>query len=1337
MFVTDNQGRTALRTPGLLARARDLFGCPTLVGVPLEDGGGSGSVGSHWESAHVRGDYMGPSVSPNGMNGFGPLTMALAEDSGWYLGNWDNVAHMEFGYKAGCAFMDQPCWDYAASATDQRYFCSSVDSPLRCSSDHFFKAGCQPSPTFHDGCFGRYEPQRLRIQDDATGQSSIVIGECFDASMELINRGIYGEFFGSNSRCIDVVDRMLSPDGRWSDRPKCLQMSCTSGGKLQLHLGSEKVDCPTGERVEVDGLGGFSGSFGPCPDNEDICASLTCPNDCNGNGHCIDGSTNPSTHTSAYPSTHLYSPATNRGAIIHRLGDDDSVEVPFAQGFSFPFLQASEPFTSVFVGSNGYLTFQQGDSTRTATYDNHNSQPRISGLFTDLVPDYDYAVSYQQLADMFVVRYNRVLLYGSSVRVSFQIVLSADGSVSITYLGHVPMRSQAIVGLSHGVGTFAMNLTSAATCEPPAVPGAQSVPYEVFASGAGLPGARTLTFAAPDYSACSSPWESPEYPVNTRQAYSLSLDDDDFAEISFTQGFTFDYLQGGSPYRSVFVGSNGYLTFEKGEAGYMATGGAHKSQPRVAGLFTDLTPVFNVSGISYQQFVDVFVVTYHKMLEYGSDDRLSSFQIFLFADGSVAITYVGQPMLMGPAVVGLSQGWQSQAQDLLQVPNCDSAQPLPTSAPTPAPAAPTPTPPMTTTPAPAGPSSPWMFFPDGFELRDVIVSFESEDLEYTVCTVPWLELNSISTPGATVLSLGDDDFAEVPFTAGFAFDLLRNGDPYRSVFVGSNGYLTFEQGDISYSVDSTSMHNSPPRVAGLYADLTPVYNTSVISYFEYSDLFVVTYHQMREFGSEDNWCSFQIVLFRNGTVDIGYVGQPVLSGPSAVGISRGGSSYVVDLSESELCWWAVDPNTPAPTLPPALGLSVPYEQFDAGVDLNDAILFYPANEYSSPCVSTWDRPDYPYTTEGARSLSLSDDDFAKVNFTQGFTFDFLQSGEPFSSVFVGSNGYLTFQSGDESYSVRAANHMGKLRVAGLFADLSSDWTSGITYEQYSDAFVVTYHRMLQYGSTDKRCSFQIMLFLDGGVGIVYLGQQMLDAPAIVGLSQGGNAFVTDLSQASCDDLPGALSTTPPPVGLVLPSELFWFDDVDLGNSTLTFAAPDFAVCRSPWKGTRYPVDNATAIPLRLGDDDSVEVPFAQGFSFPFLQASEPFTSVFVGSNGYLTFQQGDSTRTATYDNHNSQPRISGLFTDLAPDYDYAVSYQQLADMFVVRYNRVLLFGSGVRVSFQIVLSADGSVSITYLGHVPMRSQAIVGLSHGAGTYTMDLSDAATCEPPAVPGAQSV
>ena len=54
--------RTLIKTPKVLEVAKKYFNCSSLIGVELEDQGGTGSALSHWEQRVLLGDYMGAVV---------------------------------------------------------------------------------------------------------------------------------------------------------------------------------------------------------------------------------------------------------------------------------------------------------------------------------------------------------------------------------------------------------------------------------------------------------------------------------------------------------------------------------------------------------------------------------------------------------------------------------------------------------------------------------------------------------------------------------------------------------------------------------------------------------------------------------------------------------------------------------------------------------------------------------------------------------------------------------------------------------------------------------------------------------------------------------------------------------------------------------------------------------------------------------------------------------------------------------------------------------------------------------------------------------------------------
>ena len=77
--------------PNVVATAREYFGCSSITGVELEDEGGSGTSGSHWERRIVPEDLMIGTI--NNLNGLSNFTMSLLEGTGWYKMTRRSYAH--------------------------------------------------------------------------------------------------------------------------------------------------------------------------------------------------------------------------------------------------------------------------------------------------------------------------------------------------------------------------------------------------------------------------------------------------------------------------------------------------------------------------------------------------------------------------------------------------------------------------------------------------------------------------------------------------------------------------------------------------------------------------------------------------------------------------------------------------------------------------------------------------------------------------------------------------------------------------------------------------------------------------------------------------------------------------------------------------------------------------------------------------------------------------------------------------------------------------------------------------------------------------------------------
>ena len=92
----------------VLKVARKYFNCNSLDGVQLENSGGDGTFGSHWEARILLGEYMNGVIhTPEQV--ISEFTLAVLEDSGYYKANYYTGGLMQFGKNKGCEFLNSKC----------------------------------------------------------------------------------------------------------------------------------------------------------------------------------------------------------------------------------------------------------------------------------------------------------------------------------------------------------------------------------------------------------------------------------------------------------------------------------------------------------------------------------------------------------------------------------------------------------------------------------------------------------------------------------------------------------------------------------------------------------------------------------------------------------------------------------------------------------------------------------------------------------------------------------------------------------------------------------------------------------------------------------------------------------------------------------------------------------------------------------------------------------------------------------------------------------------------------------------------------------------------------
>jgi leishmanolysin len=285
--------------PTVQREARIHFGCPTLDGLELEDGGGSGSAGSHWEKRIVWNELM--SATLLGESLMSRLTAALLQDSGWYEVDIGHTETLTWGRNKGCSFVLDQCNKW----TGYGYELCPADAPssqLFCSFDALRRSSCTYRQYFNLPVWAKYVPEQPLLggpfvsMDYCSPPIPSGTGDCRvdGATTSLARQRALGraEGYGPTSRCvlsslgIGVAARIR--DGR------CMVTRCTGDNVLELRLQfngtngalrTEWLRCPqAGGPVSTPNTVPFVGEL-YCPPHALVCCAVPCSRF----GTCVDG----------------------------------------------------------------------------------------------------------------------------------------------------------------------------------------------------------------------------------------------------------------------------------------------------------------------------------------------------------------------------------------------------------------------------------------------------------------------------------------------------------------------------------------------------------------------------------------------------------------------------------------------------------------------------------------------------------------------------------------------------------------------------------------------------------------------------------------------------------------------------------------------------------------------------------------------------------------------------------------------------------------------------------------------------------------------------------------
>ena len=281
-----------INSPTVLEKAKLHFGCKNITGIPLENYGGAGSAGSHWESRYMLGDYMIATDYPEIV--ISDISLAVFEDSGFYKVNYFTGGLFRFGKGEGCKFLNEKCIINGGTLFANE-FCIRTQDPF-CTSGHLSKGHCYiaeypamlntPYQYFKNPKVGGYAPaDYCPISfDNLYDNTNYYFPTNCKYGMKSMTHPDYGETVGNNSICIESS---LVPT--WSNqgesfRSICYEIVCNHEKEtINVLISGSVVECPMAGGL-IQNPSGFRGKI-VCPDYNSVCTSEIW---CNDPLDCID-----------------------------------------------------------------------------------------------------------------------------------------------------------------------------------------------------------------------------------------------------------------------------------------------------------------------------------------------------------------------------------------------------------------------------------------------------------------------------------------------------------------------------------------------------------------------------------------------------------------------------------------------------------------------------------------------------------------------------------------------------------------------------------------------------------------------------------------------------------------------------------------------------------------------------------------------------------------------------------------------------------------------------------------------------------------------------------------
>ncbi len=378
---------------------------------------------------------------------------------------------------------------------------------------------------------------------------------------------------------------------------------------------------------------------------------------------------------------------------------------------------------------------------------------------------------------------------------------------------------------------------------------------------------------------------------------------------------------------------------------------------------------------------------------------------------------------------------------------------------------------------------------------------------------PTFAWRDISETGTEIIGLEDDN-AVGPYDIGF--DFMMYGDPYRQVFIHSNGVISF----VDPYTDSVPPENFPmpvyadrppmPLIAWMWDDLQALEDSHVYYQVLEDGELVIQFNNFGRYGDEIGRLDAQVIIKADGKILFQYLEfrDGIATDSATVGVENVIGSIAMQVAYDE------------PYLHDALAIlfrmdtdrdgfddavdNCPYtlnsDQQDSNVNgIGDACDFYQWTDSN-----TADGPEFNWidvSLTGTEVVGLYDDNHAGP-FDIGFNFNFF--GDTKTQFFVQTNGAISFDDQVYPYYNHATpnSHGVNDLIAWMWDDLLALSESRVFYEIVDDEKLVI--QFVDFGQWDSigLVNAEVILKPNGEITLQYLDFQsgMITDSATIGIA---------------------------------------------------------------------------------------------------------------------------------------------------------------------------------------------------------------------------------------------